>query len=81
MANAVEQTIEEIITLVVVEHSRQITLREVTVRREVYPQEFLLLLAQRPEFEFIGWWNNWDVTQPLDGTQAIQRPITVVRRI
>jgi hypothetical protein len=46
-----------------VEPSRQATLREVTVRREVYPQEFLLFLAQRPEFEFIGWWNHWDVTR------------------
>jgi SAM-dependent methyltransferase len=81
MVNAAEQTIEERLTLAVEEPSSTVTLREVTVRREVYPQEFLLFLAQRADFEFIGWWNNWDITRPLDGTQAIQRPITVVRRV
>jgi SAM-dependent methyltransferase len=81
IVNAVEQTIEERLTLAVEEPSRTVTLHEVTVRREVYPQEFLLFLAQRADFEFIGWWNNWDITRPLNGTQAIQRPITVVRRV
>ena len=79
--NAVDQTIEENITLAVEESRRQMTLRDVTIRREIYPQEFLLFLAQRPDFEFIGWWNSWDVTQPLDGTQAIYRPITIVRKV
>lgn len=43
------------------------------MRREIYPQEFLLFLAQHPDFEFVGWWNNEDVTQPFDVTQAINR--------
>ena len=78
--NVVDQTIEEIITLAVEDSNRQMTLRDVTIRRDIYPQEFLLFLAQRPDFEFIGWWNNWDVAQPLDGTRAINRPITIVRK-
>jgi SAM-dependent methyltransferase len=79
--NPVEQTVEEIITQGVQDAGTQAVLREVLVRREVYPQEFLLLMASRSDFEFVGWWNDWDLTRPLDGTQAINRPITVVRKL
>jgi SAM-dependent methyltransferase len=79
--NAVEQTIEEAIDLVVEENGTTITLRERAVRREIYPQEFLMFCAQRRDFEFIGWWNDWDLSKPLDGRDVINRPICVVRRI
>ncbi|MCZ6875024.1 MAG: class I SAM-dependent methyltransferase [bacterium] len=79
--NVIEQTIEETMALVVEENGTIMTLRERAVRREIYPQEFLLFCAQRRDFEFVGWWNDWELTQPLDGTQAINRPISVVRRI
>lgn len=79
--NAIEQTIAESIDLVVEDHGTALRLRECAVRREVYAQEFLLFCAQRRDFEFVGWWNNWDLTQPLDGTQALNRPISVVRRL
>ncbi|HEV8714306.1 MAG TPA: class I SAM-dependent methyltransferase [Candidatus Binatia bacterium] len=79
--NPVEQTVEEIITLEVDDADTQAVLRETVVRREIYPQEFLLLMASRTDFEFVGWWNHWDLTQPLDGTQPINRPIVVVRKV
>lgn len=79
--NPVEQTVEETITLEVEDASAPVVLREVLVRRDLYPQEFLLLIANRSDFEFVGWWNNWDLTQPLDGTQTINRPIVVVRKV
>ena len=81
LVNAVEQTIEESLTLTVEESGRQTLLRDVNIKREIYPQEFLLFLAQRPDFEFVGWWNNGDITQPLDGTRPINRPITVIRKV
>lgn len=79
--NPVEQTVEEIITLEAEDAGAPVALREVLVRRDIYPQEFLLLMASRSNFEFVGWWNNWDLTQPLDGTQTINRPIIVVRKV
>ena len=79
--NPVEQTVEEIITQEIEDTGAQAVLREVLIKRNIYAQEFLLLMANRSDFEFVGWWNNWDLTQPLDGTQAINRPITVVRKI
>jgi SAM-dependent methyltransferase len=79
--NPVEQTVEEIITLTVEDSGAQAVLRETSIRREIYPQEFLLLIASRRDFEFVGWWNDWDLSQPLDGTHTIRRPIVVVRRV
>lgn len=79
--NLVEQTVEEIISQEVVDGDTQVVLREVVVRRDIYPQEFLLLMKTRSEFEFVGWWNSWDLSKPLDGAQAISRPITVVRKL
>jgi SAM-dependent methyltransferase len=79
--NPVEQTVEETITLEAKDAGALAVLREVVIRREIYPQEFLLLMASRSDFEFVGWWNNWDLTQSLDGSQMINRPIVVVRKI
>jgi hypothetical protein len=56
--NPVEQTVEESTTLEVEDASMHTVLREILVRRDIYLQEFLLLMANRSDFEFIGWWNN-----------------------
>ena len=33
-------------------------------------------------FEFVGWWNDWNLDQPLGATtDAIYRPITLLRRV
>ena len=59
----------------------KITRFEATDRRRViFPQEFQLLIAQRSDFEFVGWWNNWDLSSPLRGDQKINRPIALLRR-
>jgi SAM-dependent methyltransferase len=52
--NPVEQTVEEIITLEAEDTGTPVVLREVLVRREIYPQEFLLLMASRSDFDFVG---------------------------
>jgi SAM-dependent methyltransferase len=81
LGNPVEQTVEEILSLEVEDSGAQVVLQEVMVRRDIYPQEFLVLMKSRNDFEFVGWWNNWDLSKPLDGTHAINRPITVVRKV
>jgi SAM-dependent methyltransferase len=81
IADRVEQTLNETVTLDVDDHGRQYHFTETYVTRAIYPQEFLSLLAYLGTFEFIGWWNNWDLNQPLDGVQKFNRPITVIQRI
>lgn len=34
-------------------------------KRAIYPQEFLCLIDRSPDFEFLRWWNHWDLPQPL----------------
>ena len=82
LADPVEQVIEEVVSLDVVEGDQSFSISSTTHRRVVFPQEFLMLVDAMPGFEFVGWWNDWDLNQPLPkSTGAINRPIVVLRRI
>ena len=81
LIDPIEQIFEESLTLEVQEPSAKKVFREAYVARQMYPQEFLLFVAARSDFEFVGWWNDWDVNQPLDDAQEISRPITILRRV
>jgi len=56
-------------------------LESVEVGRTVFPQEFLLLVEKSKRFEFIGWWNNWNLDEPIEKATHIDRPITLIRRV
>ena len=83
LIDVVEQLIEETISLEVLEDDSSFTFSETSINRVIFPQEFLQIIKQIREFEFIGWWNNWDLEKPLgeikDVTQ-ISRPITLLRK-
>lgn len=79
--NPVEQTFEEVIVFEVNDNGKHCTITGKDVKRAIYPQDFLCLMHSLKDFEFIGWWNNWDLRQPLEQTAKINRPITLVRRI
>jgi hypothetical protein len=79
--NRVEQTFEETITLEVDDHGKKLNLIEKGLKRAIYPQEFLCFISSLKGFEFVGWWNNWDLSQPLEKADKISRPIVLVRRI
>ncbi len=78
----VEQIVQEETTLNVSDRGQTLTISNCDLRRVIYPQEFHLLIDAMNEFEFVGWWNNWDLNQPLSQvTGEINRPIAVVRRV
>ena len=81
LVDPVEQIIEEDLALEVEDGSAQQVYRSTSLFRQIYPQEFRLFVTARSDFEFVGWWNNWDLTQPLDGRQEIGRPITILRKL
>ena len=81
LIDPVEQIVEWSLTLEVEDEGAKKVFREASVSRQVYPQEFLLFIAARSDFEFVGWWNNWDLTQPLGETQEVSRPIMLLRRV
>lgn len=78
--NRVDQTFEEIITQDVDDHGKKLEIIDQDVKRAIFPQEFLLFISGRSDFEFVGWWNNWDLDQPLEKAEKIDRPIMLVRR-
>jgi SAM-dependent methyltransferase len=76
----VEQKVEETITLDVDDQGGRGNFVEKALRRVIFPQEFLLLVAHCTSFEFMGWWNNWNLDKPLPVEENITRPIIVLRR-
>jgi SAM-dependent methyltransferase len=81
--DAVEQLVEETFTLEVVDDGEVRHLSETGVNRVIFPQEFLLLIDCIGEFEFVGWWDNWNLESPLGDVKdpkSISRPITLLRR-
>ena len=78
--NRVEQTYEELIEMDINDHGKQEKLIEQNIKRAIYPQEFLFFISNRDDFEFVGWWNDWDLKKPLLGTEKINRPIIIVRK-
>ncbi len=78
--DAMAQTFVETIRFDVDDHGRHVKVEDRSVVRAVHPQEFLLMLKLRGDFEFVGWWNNWDLAQPLAGVKTPSRPITIIRR-
>jgi len=65
----------------VIDQGEHIHLGNEVIVRKIFPQEFLLLVEKTTKFEFVGWWNNWDLAQPIEQAERIARPITLVRRI
>jgi hypothetical protein len=59
---------------------REHHLESVDTVRVILPQEFLLFLEKSGRFEFIGWWNNWDLERPMEKETTASRPITLIRR-
>ena len=79
--NAAEQLYEENILFTIKEKGAERTLLHKGMRRAIFPQEFMLAATKLHNFEFVGWWNDWNLQQPLgEGRGEIVRPITVLRR-
>jgi hypothetical protein len=32
-------------------------------------------------FKIEGWWNNWDINEPIEKAKKFERPLMLVRRI
>jgi SAM-dependent methyltransferase len=78
--NLVEQKVLEQCIVEVVEEGETKVLKQETLLKVIFPQEFLELVNRNKQFEFIGWYNNFDLNQPLDKATRFNRPITLLRR-
>ena len=48
--------------------------------KAIFPQEFLLFINQRTDFDFVGWWQDWDFNLPITTGCAPTRPFALIRR-
>ena len=83
LIDAVEQLVEETISLDVQEDASTLTFTETGIKRVIFPQEFLQIIKHTKEFEFVGWWNNWNLEKPLSeikDPKKISRPIALLRK-
>ena len=79
--NKAEQTFEETIAFEIDDHGKKQNITGTDLKRAIYPQEFLFFISNHKHFEFMGWWNNWNLQEPLEQVEKIDRPIALVRRI
>ena len=80
LLDSARQYYEEHWTTNVNDHGRNRSFTTIECNKAIYPQEFLLFITARPDFEFVGWWRDWDLTKPIDHTNSVPRPIAIVRR-
>ncbi|MBM3288780.1 MAG: class I SAM-dependent methyltransferase [Candidatus Hydrogenedentes bacterium] len=78
--NRIEQVYEDTLHLDVDDRGKQLTIEDRSPRRRIFPQEFLAFVRDRTRFEFVGWWNDWDLDQPVTGEHGVDRPIVAIRR-
>jgi SAM-dependent methyltransferase len=78
--NYVEQKEMERLVIEVIGEGKTKVLRMEKVGKTVFPGEFLGLVEKNGKFEFVGWYNSFDLTQPLEKATRFNRPITVIRR-
>ena len=72
---------EEKLVLEVDDADRHVTLQTSDRRLAIDAEEFLRLIAEHSAFEFVGWWNNWDLSAPLSVSDTgARRPIALIRR-
>ncbi len=79
-ANYAQQLIMEKGAIEVIENGTSRVFILEKLGKVLFPQEFLDLVAKNGEFEFVGWFNNFDLDQPLDKATAFSRPITLLKR-
>ncbi|MFH1539038.1 MAG: methyltransferase domain-containing protein [bacterium] len=81
LVDRVEKTVEEYILLQVNEQRKMFFIAGTDTKKAFSPDEFRNFIEQSQYFELVGWWNNWDLTQPLGKAETINRPIVVIRKL
>ncbi|UCC44129.1 MAG: class I SAM-dependent methyltransferase [Candidatus Zixiibacteriota bacterium] len=74
------QMYEEIWTVNVNDNGRRRKFKMTEYNRAIFPQEFLLFVENRPDFEFVGWWKEWDLSKPIETASEVTRPIALIKR-
>lgn len=73
MINPVAQIFQEKVVLEILDHGEKKQLKSSETRKLFFPQEFLSLIKCHHKFEFLGWFDNFDMNKPATpkGRQAV----------
>jgi len=77
--NLVEQKIMDRVVAEVIEGGKSKIFKTERLDKIIFPQEFLELVEKHGKFEFLGWYNNFNLAEPLEQAKKINRPITLLR--
>ena len=77
LIDAIAQTYNEFVTLDVDDHGARRRIESRVPTKIFYPQEFLSLVEHSRSFEFVGWFNDFDLAAPVTSEG---RHTTILRR-
>ena len=80
LVDPTQQMYEEVWTLEVNDRSRRRRLQMYERNRAIFPKDFLTFVRSRTDFEFVGWWKDWNLNNPITETCDITRPVALLRR-
>src|SRR5579872_1214001 len=78
LIDAIAQTYNEFVTLDIDDHGARHRIESRVPTKIFYPQEFLCLIELSREFEFVGWFNDFDLAAPVTPKG---RHIAVLRKL
>jgi len=65
----------------VTENGKSQSFEAVETNRAIFPDEFLEFLDKQGRFELAGWFQDWDLTRPIEASGEVDRPIVILRKI
>lgn len=82
MINNAKQLVSETILIDVKEASgNNFEIKQTNSKKIIYPNEFLSIIENHPNFEFVAWFNNWNTSFPISEKDTnITRPITIIKK-
>lgn len=77
--NPIEQTLREDLVLEICDHGARKQIRSNELRKFFFPQEFLTLIKCHNKFEFLGWFDNFDINKQATSNPKSRR-VVILRK-
>ncbi|MFH1686454.1 MAG: class I SAM-dependent methyltransferase [bacterium] len=81
LIDAADNVYEERWTVDINDAGNEFQLQMVERNKAIFPAEFLNFIDHRQDFEFVGWWADWDLSQPITPDSEAGRPVAIIRRL
>ncbi len=72
---------EEVWTVNVDDHGQHRRFEMNECNKAIFPEEFMEFLNSRADFEFVGWWQDWDFDRPIEPGVNPVRPVALLKRV